>query len=173
MSADGGKRAAAEGEREEFVGFFPQIVRDLTEEGIGHPEVGDAVARLKEVRMSAGWGSVGIGIGGCWDRGYCDRWVTGTGRYWDQWVAGGVCWDQQVLGSVGTGICGYWEQWDGQVPRLVGAGIGGYQDPLVLGLVGTRIRRDWDRCVLGAAGAGFTGYWDWQVLGAVGIGISG
>eukprot|EP00076_Gallus_gallus_P029852 XP_015154135.1 farnesyl pyrophosphate synthase isoform X2 [Gallus gallus] len=49
MSADGAKRTAAEREREEFVGFFPQIVRDLTEDGIGHPEVGDAVARLKEV----------------------------------------------------------------------------------------------------------------------------
>lgn len=49
LGADGAKRTAAEREREEFVGFFPQIVRDLTEDGIGHPEVGDAVARLKEV----------------------------------------------------------------------------------------------------------------------------
>ncbi|XP_025947287.1 farnesyl pyrophosphate synthase isoform X4 [Apteryx rowi] len=39
---------AAAGDRAAFVGFFPQIVRDLTAE-LGHPEVGDAVARLKEV----------------------------------------------------------------------------------------------------------------------------
>ena len=76
MSADGAKRTAAEREREEFVGFFPQIVRDLTEDGIGHPEVGDAVARLKEVRT---WGG-GVGVGGYRDRG--------------------------VPGSVGTGISG-------------------------------------------------------------------
>lgn len=80
MSADGAKRTAAEREREEFVGFFPQIVRDLTEDGIGHPEVGDAVARLKEVRTWGGVGSVGIGIGGYRDWG--------------------------VPGSVGTGISG-------------------------------------------------------------------
>ncbi|NXD29608.1 FPPS synthase, partial [Spelaeornis formosus] len=36
-------------EREEFAAFFPQIVRDLTEDGVGHPELGDAVARLKQV----------------------------------------------------------------------------------------------------------------------------
>ncbi|XP_066062938.1 farnesyl pyrophosphate synthase isoform X2 [Chamaea fasciata] len=48
MSGGGsGVRAAAE--REEFAAFFPQIVRDLTEDGLGHPEVGDAVARLKQV----------------------------------------------------------------------------------------------------------------------------
>ncbi|XP_074665669.1 farnesyl pyrophosphate synthase isoform X2 [Strix aluco] len=44
-----GARGAAAAEREEFLGFFPQIVRDLTEGGLGHPEVGDAVARLREV----------------------------------------------------------------------------------------------------------------------------
>ncbi|XP_074709489.1 farnesyl pyrophosphate synthase isoform X2 [Strix uralensis] len=44
-----GARGAAVAEREEFLGFFPQIVRDLTEGGLGHPEVGDAVARLREV----------------------------------------------------------------------------------------------------------------------------
>lgn len=49
MSGDGARRAAG-AEREEFVGFFPQVVRDLTGDGLGHPEVGDAVARLKEVR---------------------------------------------------------------------------------------------------------------------------
>ncbi|KAK2540070.1 Fdps [Columba livia] len=47
MSGNGATAAAAE--REEFMAFFPQIVRDLTEGGLGHPEVGDAVARLKEV----------------------------------------------------------------------------------------------------------------------------
>ncbi|KAK2518170.1 Fdps [Columba guinea] len=47
MSGNGAAAAAAE--REEFMAFFPQIVRDLTEGGLGHPEVGDAVARLKEV----------------------------------------------------------------------------------------------------------------------------
>ncbi|GAB0200844.1 farnesyl pyrophosphate synthase [Grus japonensis] len=44
-----GARGTAAAERDEFVSFFPQIVRDLTEGGLGHPEVGDAVARLKEV----------------------------------------------------------------------------------------------------------------------------
>ncbi|XP_062453907.1 farnesyl pyrophosphate synthase [Rhea pennata] len=44
MSGDG----VAAGDRAAFVGFFPQIVQDLTAE-LGHPEVGDAVARLKEV----------------------------------------------------------------------------------------------------------------------------
>uniref|UniRef100_A0A8C3CKN1 Farnesyl pyrophosphate synthase n=1 Tax=Cairina moschata TaxID=8855 RepID=A0A8C3CKN1_CAIMO len=48
MSGDGARRAAG-AEREEFVGFFPQVVRDLTGDGLGHPEVGGAVARLKEV----------------------------------------------------------------------------------------------------------------------------
>ncbi|XP_033926904.1 farnesyl pyrophosphate synthase [Melopsittacus undulatus] len=46
MSGTGAQAAA---EREEFMSFFPQIVRDLTEGGLGHPEVGDAAARLKEV----------------------------------------------------------------------------------------------------------------------------
>lgn len=49
---DSGARAAAE--REEFAAFFPQIVRDLTEDMLGHPEVGDAVARLKQVRTGRG-----------------------------------------------------------------------------------------------------------------------
>ncbi|XP_069506153.1 farnesyl pyrophosphate synthase isoform X2 [Ambystoma mexicanum] len=39
----------ASGDRQEFVGFFAQIVRDLTEDDLQHPEVGDAIARLKEV----------------------------------------------------------------------------------------------------------------------------
>ncbi|KYO32302.1 farnesyl pyrophosphate synthase isoform A [Alligator mississippiensis] len=36
-------------DRQAFEGFFPQVVRDLTADGLRHPEVGDAVARLKEV----------------------------------------------------------------------------------------------------------------------------
>ncbi|OXB53687.1 hypothetical protein ASZ78_014927 [Callipepla squamata] len=59
MSADGADPAA---ERERFAEFFPQIVRDLTEDGIGDPEVGDAVARLKEVLEYNG-------PGGKWNRG--------------------------------------------------------------------------------------------------------
>lgn len=51
-SSGPGARAAAE--REEFNAFFPQIVRDLTEDGLGHPEVGDAVTRLKQVSAGRG-----------------------------------------------------------------------------------------------------------------------
>ncbi|XP_029436183.1 farnesyl pyrophosphate synthase [Rhinatrema bivittatum] len=47
MSGDGKQQAAAD--RQEFVVFFQQIVRDLTADGLQHPEVGDAIARLKEV----------------------------------------------------------------------------------------------------------------------------
>uniref|UniRef100_A0A8C5J3S3 Uncharacterized protein n=1 Tax=Junco hyemalis TaxID=40217 RepID=A0A8C5J3S3_JUNHY len=47
---DSGARAAAE--REEFAAFFPQIVRDLTEDMLGHPEVGDAVARLNSAGLA-------------------------------------------------------------------------------------------------------------------------
>nr|XP_033780175.1 farnesyl pyrophosphate synthase isoform X2 [Geotrypetes seraphini] len=36
-------------DRQEFIKYFQQIVRDLTEDGLQHPEVGDAIARLKEV----------------------------------------------------------------------------------------------------------------------------
>ncbi|CAM2108428.1 unnamed protein product [Caretta caretta] len=36
-------------DRAAFVGFFPQVLRDLTAEGLRHPELGDAVARLKEI----------------------------------------------------------------------------------------------------------------------------
>eukprot|EP00069_Balaena_mysticetus_P022174 bmy_03389T0 len=36
-------------ERQDFIQHFSQIVRVLTEEDIGHPETGDAIARLKEV----------------------------------------------------------------------------------------------------------------------------
>lgn len=68
MSGDGARRAAG-AEREEFVGFFPQVVRDLTGDGLGHPEVGGAVARLKEVR-TGGPGEVRGGPG----------WVLGRSR---------------------------------------------------------------------------------------------
>lgn len=62
-SAMSGAGAAAD--RAAFVGFFPQVLRDLTAEGLRHPELGDAVARLKEVRRglrgsrSAGQGAPG------------------------------------------------------------------------------------------------------------------
>ncbi|XP_007457999.1 PREDICTED: farnesyl pyrophosphate synthase isoform X1 [Lipotes vexillifer] len=36
-------------ERQDFIQHFSQIVKVLTEEDIGHPETGDAIARLKEV----------------------------------------------------------------------------------------------------------------------------
>ncbi|KAE8589153.1 hypothetical protein XENTR_v10022902 [Xenopus tropicalis] len=36
-------------ERQEFSSYFEQIVQDLTAEDSGHPEVGDAITRLKEV----------------------------------------------------------------------------------------------------------------------------
>ena len=123
MSADGAKRTAAEREREEFVGFFPQIVRDLTEDGIGHPEVGDAVARLKEVRT---WG--GVGVGGYRDRGVSGLGGTGISGYRDQWL----------MGSAGTGIS---RNRDRGVPGPAGIGIGWYRDQKVLGLAGTGIDR--------------------------------
>lgn len=44
-------------EREAFMEFFPHVVRDLTEDGAGHPEVGDAVARLREVRGARAGGA--------------------------------------------------------------------------------------------------------------------
>lgn len=37
-------------ERQDFIQHFSQIVKVLTEEDIGHPETGDAITRLKEVR---------------------------------------------------------------------------------------------------------------------------
>ena len=36
--------------RQDFIQHFPQIVKMLTEDGMGHPETGDAIARLKEVK---------------------------------------------------------------------------------------------------------------------------
>ncbi|XP_042702224.1 farnesyl pyrophosphate synthase isoform X2 [Chrysemys picta bellii] len=44
-----GAGAGAAADRAAFVGFFPQVLRDLTADGLQHPEVGDAVARLKEI----------------------------------------------------------------------------------------------------------------------------
>lgn len=37
-------------EQQDFIQHFSQIVKVLTEDGMGHPEIGDAIARLKEVR---------------------------------------------------------------------------------------------------------------------------
>ncbi|XP_069625460.1 farnesyl pyrophosphate synthase-like isoform X2 [Ranitomeya imitator] len=39
----------ASDEHQEFCGFFDQIVQDLTAEDWGHPEIGDAVLRLRQV----------------------------------------------------------------------------------------------------------------------------
>lgn len=36
-------------ERQEFLGFFDGLVEDLTAEDRGHPEIGDAILRLKQV----------------------------------------------------------------------------------------------------------------------------
>ncbi|XP_017531947.1 farnesyl pyrophosphate synthase isoform X3 [Manis javanica] len=36
-------------EKPNFIQHFSQIVKVLTEDGMGHPEIGDAIARLKEV----------------------------------------------------------------------------------------------------------------------------
>lgn len=35
--------------KQDFIQHFSQIVKVLTEDGVGHPETGDAIARLKEV----------------------------------------------------------------------------------------------------------------------------
>uniref|UniRef100_A0A8C3IP92 Farnesyl pyrophosphate synthase n=2 Tax=Chrysemys picta bellii TaxID=8478 RepID=A0A8C3IP92_CHRPI len=48
-TAMSGAGAGAAADRAAFVGFFPQVLRDLTADGLQHPEVGDAVARLKEI----------------------------------------------------------------------------------------------------------------------------
>ncbi|XP_028911581.1 farnesyl pyrophosphate synthase [Ornithorhynchus anatinus] len=47
MNGDG--QAEAGGEKRDFVHHFSRIVRDLTEADLGHPELGDAILRLKEV----------------------------------------------------------------------------------------------------------------------------
>lgn len=39
-------------EKQNFIQHFSQIVKVLTEKELGHPEIGDAIARLKEVRHS-------------------------------------------------------------------------------------------------------------------------
>lgn len=36
-------------EKQNFIQHFSQIVKVLTEKELGHPEIGDAIARLKEV----------------------------------------------------------------------------------------------------------------------------
>lgn len=36
--------------KQDFIQHFSQIVKVLTEDGVGHPETGDAIARLKEVK---------------------------------------------------------------------------------------------------------------------------
>ncbi|KAJ7307359.1 hypothetical protein JRQ81_009371 [Phrynocephalus forsythii] len=48
MSSNG-KQLVMAADREKFVAFFPQIVKDLTDEGLRQEEVADAFARLKEV----------------------------------------------------------------------------------------------------------------------------
>uniref|UniRef100_A0A8D0LAJ8 Farnesyl pyrophosphate synthase n=1 Tax=Sphenodon punctatus TaxID=8508 RepID=A0A8D0LAJ8_SPHPU len=50
------QRVAADDDRQRFVEFFPQVIQDLTAEQLHHPEVGDAVARLKEVRAGPALG---------------------------------------------------------------------------------------------------------------------
>ncbi|XP_077178713.1 farnesyl pyrophosphate synthase isoform X1 [Paroedura picta] len=44
-----GKQEASVAAKEEFVRFFPQIIKDLTEDELHSPELADAVVRLKEV----------------------------------------------------------------------------------------------------------------------------
>lgn len=36
--------------KQDFIQHFSEIVKVLTEDGVGHPETGDAIARLKEVK---------------------------------------------------------------------------------------------------------------------------
>lgn len=36
--------------KQNFIQHFSQIVKVLTEDDLGHPDTGDAIARLKEVR---------------------------------------------------------------------------------------------------------------------------
>ncbi|CAI5798280.1 farnesyl pyrophosphate synthase [Podarcis lilfordi] len=49
MSQNGVEAAAAATDKDQFVGFFPQVVKDLTEDDLHNAEVSDAVARLKQV----------------------------------------------------------------------------------------------------------------------------
>ncbi|XP_036612753.1 farnesyl pyrophosphate synthase isoform X1 [Trichosurus vulpecula] len=46
---NGDQKSVFAQEKQDFVQYFSQIVKVLTEDGMGHPEVGDAIARLKEV----------------------------------------------------------------------------------------------------------------------------
>ncbi|XP_053224548.1 farnesyl pyrophosphate synthase isoform X1 [Podarcis raffonei] len=49
MSQNGVEAAAAATDMDQFVGFFPQVVKDLTEDDLHNAEVSDVVARLKQV----------------------------------------------------------------------------------------------------------------------------
>nr|XP_028565676.1 farnesyl pyrophosphate synthase isoform X2 [Podarcis muralis] len=49
MSQNGVEAAAAATDKDQFVGFFPQVVKDLTEDDLHNAEVSDVVARLKQV----------------------------------------------------------------------------------------------------------------------------
>lgn len=44
-----GKQECSSADRQEFLSFFTQMVRDLTEDDLQHPEIGDSIVRLKEV----------------------------------------------------------------------------------------------------------------------------
>lgn len=46
------KLEACNQDRQDFIQHFSQIVKVLTEDELGHPETGDAITRLKEVRGS-------------------------------------------------------------------------------------------------------------------------
>lgn len=46
------KLEACNQDRQDFIQHFSQIVKVLTEDELGHPETGDAITRLKEVRDS-------------------------------------------------------------------------------------------------------------------------
>ncbi|KAG8534615.1 hypothetical protein GDO81_019003, partial [Engystomops pustulosus] len=42
-------KSSGSAERQEFCSFFDQVVQDLTAQDWGHPEIGDAVSRVREV----------------------------------------------------------------------------------------------------------------------------
>ena len=45
------KQSVGATDKERFVAFFPQVVKDLTDDGLQQKEVADAFIRLKEVRI--------------------------------------------------------------------------------------------------------------------------
>ncbi|XP_078526143.1 farnesyl pyrophosphate synthase isoform X1 [Lissotriton helveticus] len=49
LRMNGTQQSSSSADKQEFVGFFTQIVQDLTEDDLQHPEIGDAIVRLKEV----------------------------------------------------------------------------------------------------------------------------